>query len=175
VGSACAFTLASANSFFTQSGGSGSVNVSSPSGCGWTATVNDGWIVLTSEGGGTGNGVITFELRENFTGSARQGGITIAGQTFNVIQDGGLSDCTYSISPLSKTFPGAGGAASISVASENRCAWQAVSNAGWITVGSGGTGIGDGTVNYSVARNTTGVSRKGNITIGSKVFTVKQK
>jgi len=36
-------------------------------------------------------------------------------------------------------------------------------------------GIGNGTVNYNVAANGTGLSRKGRITVAGQVFTVKQK
>jgi len=46
---------------------------------------------------------------------------------------------------------------------------------GWITFTSGNMGIGKDTVNYAVAANQTGLSRKGRITVGGKVFTVKQK
>jgi hypothetical protein len=50
-----------------------------------------------------------------------------------------------------------------------------VSNApSWITVTSGSPGIGNGTVNYSVAANTGATSRTGALTIAGKTFTVQQ-
>jgi hypothetical protein len=175
VGNACAFALSSAGSFLPQTGGSGSVTLTAAGGCGWTASSNNSWIIITSEDSGSGSGTVTFEGRENFTGGARRGSITVAGQTFDVIQDGGLADCTYLIFPTSKAFSLSGGTGVINVVSESRCGWEAVPSAGWITVTSGRMGVGDGTVNYSVAANTTGLSRKARITIGGQVFTVKQK
>ncbi|HKP87917.1 MAG TPA: BACON domain-containing carbohydrate-binding protein [Blastocatellia bacterium] len=175
VGNACGYTLAPGNSFFPASGGSGSVSLSAAGGCGWTAASNDGWIIVTSEDNGAGPTTVTYEVRENFTGSPRTGTMTVAGQTFLIIQDGGLDDCTYTITPASRSLSSGGGAGNISVTAEDRCAWQAVSNVSWITIASGNMGIGNGTVNYSVAQNTTGLSRKGKITIGNQVFNVKQK
>jgi hypothetical protein len=58
---------------------------------------------------------------------------------------------------------------------EGRCAWQASSSDSWITITSGCCGIGNGTVTYTVAPNTTGGVRKGLITVGGRTFAVKQK
>jgi hypothetical protein len=101
--------------------------------------------------------------------------MTIAGQTFTVLQDAGLADCQYVVSPLHAPIPRAGGTGMFSVYVEARCAWIALSNVDWISITSGEMGIGNGIVHYSVASNQTGLSRKGRITVGGQVFTVKQK
>jgi YD repeat-containing protein len=54
------------------------------------------------------------------------------------------------------------------------CAWTAVSNAGWITVTSGASGTGNGTVGYSVAANGGSDQRQGTVTIAGQTFTVTQ-
>ena len=60
------------------------------------------------------------------------------------------SACTYSISPDTLSVGGASGSGSVSVtASGSTCAWTATSNAAWITVTSGSSGTGNGTVGYS--------------------------
>jgi Viral BACON domain len=172
----CAYSISPVNKFSNMSGEPGALNVTAPAGCSWTAASNSSWIIITSDEGGSGNGTIDFEIRENFTGGARQGTISVAGRVFIIVQDGGLGeDCTYSISPLFQTVPPGGGAGSISVTSENRCAWQAVSSVSWITITSGNIGIGDGVVTYSIAANPGSIGRKGNIVIGGKTFVVKQK
>ncbi|MBP6821374.1 MAG: BACON domain-containing protein, partial [Acidobacteria bacterium] len=51
--------------------------------------------------------------------------------------------------------------------------WTATSNAAWITITSGTSGTGNGTVNYSVATN-TGAIRSGTMTIAGQTFTVMQ-
>lgn len=86
-----------------------------------------------------------------------------------------LVDCTYTVSPTSRSFTHTGGSGTVAVtASSSQCAWTAVSNAAWLTVTSGGSGAGTGSVGYAVAANTTTAQRTGTITIAGKTFTVTQ-
>jgi hypothetical protein len=172
----CSPSISLNEQFFTSSGGSGSVAVTAASGCGWPVVNNESWIVLTSDSNGTGNDTVTYEVRENFTGGPRQGTITIAGQPFRITQDGGtMGDCLYAISPVTRNLNASGGTGSITITTEARCAWQAVSNADWITVTSTSSGIGNGTISYAVSPNSGRTARKGTITIGGQIFSVKQK
>jgi Zn-dependent metalloprotease len=82
--------------------------------------------------------------------------------------------CTFSISPTSANFPAAGGTASVSVTTQAGCNWTAVSNSSFITITSGASGTGNGTVNYSVAANTGTTSRNGSMTIAGITFSVTQ-
>lgn len=171
-----ATSAAPASQFFQMNGGAGSVSVLSPGGCNWTVVSNDTWIAVVSADSGTGNSTVDYEVRENFSGSARQGSLSIAGSTFIVIQDGGLGeDCNYSIAPAFQTFSAAGGSGAVTVSAEERCAWQAVSDVTWMTITSANAGIGGGGVNYSVAANPSPSARKGKITVNGQVFAVKQK
>jgi C1A family cysteine protease len=86
------------------------------------------------------------------------------------------SGCTYSISPTSQSFPAAGGSGTMNVTADNNCSWTAVSNASWITITSGSSGTGNGSVQYSVAPNIKKKSRTrtGTITVAGQLFTVTQ-
>jgi hypothetical protein len=53
------------------------------------------------------------------------------------------------------------------------CQWSATSGATWITINSGATGTGNGTVVFSVAAN-TGAQRTGTLSIGGRALTVTQ-
>jgi photosystem II stability/assembly factor-like uncharacterized protein len=175
VGTICGYSLSPGNAFFSESGGSGSVALAAGNGCAWNAVSNDSWIELTSSGSGTGSEPVTYEVRENFTGSPRLGTMTIGGQTYNVLQDAGLEDCTYVVTPMYVPMSSSGGAGSFNLFAEERCAWLATADVGWITIMSGVMGIGNSTVNFVVAANQSGQARKGKITVGGQVFTVKQK
>ncbi len=83
----CTYTIDPTSADFPASGGTGSVDVTTQSGCAWTATSNDSWIHITSGSSSTGSGTVNYSVDEN-TGSARTGTMTIAGQTFTVIQRG---------------------------------------------------------------------------------------
>ena len=61
----------------------------------------------------------------------------------------------------------------VGVTAATGCAWTGVSNASWITVTSGASGSGPGTVAFSVAAN-TGAARTGTLTIAGQTFTVTQ-
>ncbi len=172
----CAYALSPTSQFFLINGGPGSVGVQTGGVCPWSATPTASWITFTSADSGDGSGKITFEVRENFTGSARQGSINVAGQITTIVQDGGLGEgCGYVISPTFGAHQAGGGSGSINITATGQCAWQAVSEAGWLTITSSSVGIGNGTVTYSVGVNPGPSGRKGTITIAGKVFAVKQK
>ncbi|MGH9142177.1 MAG: BACON domain-containing protein [Vicinamibacterales bacterium] len=68
----------------------------------------------------------------------------------------------------------AGGSGSVTVsASAAECAWTASANVAWLTVTSGASGAGNGTVAFTVAAN-TGAARTGTLTVGGQALTVSQ-
>lgn len=69
-------------------GGTRSFNVTAPGGCTWSAFSNVLWIIVASGGSGSGNGTVTLNFALN-TGDLRFGGVIIAGQAFNFLQQGG--------------------------------------------------------------------------------------
>ncbi|MGB9178573.1 MAG: Calx-beta domain-containing protein, partial [Pyrinomonadaceae bacterium] len=82
--------------------------------------------------------------------------------------------CTGTINPSSNTFDGSGGTGSLSVTAASTCNWTAVSNDSWLTVTTGASGTGNGTVNYSVAANLETGSRTGTLTVAGQTFAVTQ-
>ncbi len=173
---ACPAAISPVTQFFAYGGGDAQIAISAPASCNWTAATPANWLTFNSGVNGNGIGLVSYTARENFTGVPRQAAILVGGQTLTVVQDSeAAKDCTSSIFPTSKAFPSLGGMGSVNVMMEERCAWQAVSNAGWITITSAAAGIGSSTVSYSVAANAGVGGRKGTITIGGKTFSVKQK
>jgi len=66
------------------------------------------------------------------------------------------------------------GSGSISFTAGDGYVWNAASSAPWITITSGVTGIGSGTVTYTVAANPYSYPRTGTITIGGQSYTITQ-
>ncbi len=81
---------------------------------------------------------------------------------------------TNSINPTSQNFGAAGSSGIVNVSSTGSCAWTAASNASWLTVTSGSSGAGSGTVGFNVAANTGAAQRTGTLTIAGRTFTVTQ-
>ncbi|MDX9822059.1 MAG: BACON domain-containing carbohydrate-binding protein, partial [Syntrophales bacterium] len=173
--SGCSYSLSSySRGFDEDADGSNTVSVTAGGTCPWTAASNAAWITINSGAGGTGNGTVNYGVAAN-TGPARTGTMTIAGRTFTVTQDGG---CTYTLSPGSATFGCTGGTGAFTVsASNSACAWTASDNRNWITITSGSSGTGNGTITYTVSPRSCspGSTRSGRISVtGGDTSTVYQ-
>ena len=165
----CSFDVSPLSLTVDPAGGTRSVNVSTGSGCSWTASSNQPWVTITSNANGSGSGTVTVSVAAD-TGPARSGTITVAGQTVTIAQGQG---CTFAISPDSLSMAAAGGNSSVSVTSGAGCAWTATSAQPWVTITSGASGNGNGTVNFTVA-STNGPGRSGTLTIAGRTFTINQ-
>jgi len=121
-------------------------------------------------GNGTGNATLSVAANH---GNSRNGTVTIAGSTVTVQQQAG-AQCTYAIAPDSRGGSANGGNHTIAVTAGAGCAWTAVSNVPWITITSGASGNGNGTVAYTFAPNPTNAARSGTITIGGQIYTQNQ-
>ena len=83
--------------------------------------------------------------------------------------------CTYSRSPTSVTGPPSGGPATISVTAPAGCSWTATSDApSFVTVVSGATGTGSGTVGLQFPANTSCCMRIGSLTVAGRTVTTNQ-
>ncbi len=166
----CSYSISPSGRAVPASGGSGTFNMTARSGCTWSAASNADWITITSGSSGNGNGAVAFSAAAN-AGAARSGTITAGGQTFTVTQP---APCAYSIAPTSQPVPAAGGPGSVAVTAGGGCDWTATANVPWITISSGASGSGNGTVAFSVAANTAVAPRSGTLTIAGQTFTVNQ-
>jgi hypothetical protein len=165
----CTFAIAPQSEQVGAAGGDVTVNVTAGDGCAWTAVSKDNWITVAAGASGSGNGAVKLSVGAT-SGGSRTGTVTIAGQTFTVTQGSG---CTYSIAPTAASIPSAGWTGSVAVTAGTGCSWTAASNASWLTINSGASGSGNGTVQYS-APATGGGQRSGTMTIAGQTFTVNQ-
>jgi trimeric autotransporter adhesin len=105
-GVTCTYSLSATSQSFGSSGGAGTVNVNTTTGCGWATASNASFITVNSGSIGSGNGPVGFTVAAN-TGAARSGTVTIAGQTFTVSQaalnSGALAIATASTLPSGTT------------------------------------------------------------------------
>jgi sugar lactone lactonase YvrE len=97
------------------------------------------------------------------------GGGTSSNAPFTVV-----SICTYQISATNSSATLASSTGSVGVQGPLGCTWSATSNSSFLTIASGASGSGNGTVGYSVAANSTGSTRSGTLTIAGQTFTVTQ-
>jgi hypothetical protein len=168
----CSYSVVPSSVSISATGGTGPpLSVNTFSVCAWSATSNASWVTILSGAGGTGSGTLTYSVLAN-TGDIRTGTLTVAGRTVPITQS---APCTYAISPAGQSFSrlsGTGGP--ISVTTQVGCTWTAVSKVNWVTVTSGASGTGNGTVTFSVMANEIGGNRRGEIVIAGLTFTVTQ-
>ncbi len=133
--------------------------------------------------GGTTNWVPPQNLIPNrlwyWHASATSGAVTGAYSAVETFFTAQPQPCSYVLSPTSAALSGIDGATStFTVTADNRCAWTAVSSDPFITILSGASGTGNGTVTFAVTANTGGTPRTGTIVVsgadGRATFAVTQ-
>jgi transglutaminase-like putative cysteine protease len=168
--STCTYTLSAAGVTLTAKGGAETVTVKAKgTGCSWTASTTNSWITIASISSGT----VKFTVPGNTSTMALTGTITIAGLPFTVIQDSG--GCSFALSPKDEKFKDTGGTGTVKVTPNfTNCDWTAVSSDPFITITSGASEIGKGTVSYTVASNATTEALTGSIMIGDQTFAITE-
>jgi len=144
------------------------VNVTTPSGCTWTATSPADWVTVAEGRTGSGPGSVRLLVDEN-NGPERTADLTLAGQNFHLVQNG----CTTKIKPSYYDAGRGPDEIRIEVSAARGCTWTASSPVSWVTVADGRTGSGDGTVRLVVEAN-SGAERSATLTIASQSFELHQ-
>jgi hypothetical protein len=171
---ACSVSLNSSSADMTSSGGVGAVTASLRSDCSYTATAGPNWITINSGAAGTGpTANVLYTVAANSSTQARSGSIAVGDQLFQVNQAG--VSCAFTVTGNNPVYGYTGGNGSVSVAANGQgCNWTSSSNAAWLHVLSGGTGLGAGSVTFSVDTNATPSARSGTITVAGQTVTVNQ-
>jgi hypothetical protein len=85
-GTDCVTGATATNQNFSNGAGSGSVNVTAPGGCGWTArSTTPSWLSITSGASGNGNGTVGFSVSAN-SGPQRSATILVGKQVVVITQ-----------------------------------------------------------------------------------------
>jgi len=167
ISNGCTFALSPSTASFPSSGGSASVSIATSAGCSWTVTNATGW-VTTSATSGSGPATITVTAGSS-TAAARNATLTIAGQSFDVIQ---ASGCTFSVAPSSASFGAGGGAVDVVVSTAATCGWSVTNTTAWVTT-TASSGTGPKTVTLTAGIN-SGAPRSGSLTIAGRAVSVSQ-
>ena len=175
-GAPCMFAIEPRGKLFTETGEEDDFLLTTAAGCAWSVSTTQDWIFINSAGTGSGPTTVSYGVRDNVTGSPRQGTIKVGVLSFTIVQDGGtLADCVYVLNPSSNAFSAAGGKGTVQILTEERCAWEAAPQVNWITISSEVVGIGTSTISYDVKPNSMPTGRAGIVLIGGQQFKVKQK
>jgi len=149
--------------------------------CVWAAMDDSAWLSVEPDSG-MGNGFVNVSAEPNRTSKPRKSTVTFIGSDGNVAsavtftQDIAYTACNITVSTERQPYldyNGSSGAIFVR-ASDRNCRWSAHSNIYWISLSSGTSGKGDGTVYYNVLVNNTPGSRRGSIIIADKSIVINQ-
>jgi hypothetical protein len=170
----CPTSILPTNAAYDGTGGDGTVSVSSASDCDWSASSHAFWITITSGSSGSASGTVSYSVASNMRPTPRTGTMVIGGQTFTVNQDA-RANCIFALKGTSIKLSAKGGSKTVKVqAFGTSCNWNAISDDPFITITGGATGVGAGTVAYTVPGNTNTFPLTGTMTIAEQTFTVNQ-
>lgn len=146
-------------------------SVTAGSGCAWAPVASDSWLTPTDLRSRSGDGTVTFRTTENTGAMGRVGTISIGSATAVVTQTG---TCGLVLTPASQGFNAAGGTGAITVTAAPGCSWTAIRAGSWLSITSGASGSGNGTVRYSVSANAGSTSRTATLTIAGQPVAIIQ-
>jgi uncharacterized protein (TIGR03437 family) len=166
----CAYTVnPPQTATISYTAGIGQISVASGSYCIWTYTSDSSWLTFYGQANGQSGGSYTFAyaVTVNTLPSPRTAKITIAdsaaGTVATVAVTQQASPCLLTLT--STAYEIGVGAGSSTFAVQSDCVWNSWSNASWITVTSGASGVSNGAVGYSVAANPCVAGRSGTLTV----------
>ena len=127
-------------------------------------TSNAAVAVVSGSGLLTARGLGSAEVTAAYQSQTGRANVTVAGPA-----------CSIALSETAVTFERSGGSRSVNVqTSAASCTWQAISNASWLRITAGASGVGNGVASYLVDAHTGTSTREGTIGIGGQTLTVRQ-
>jgi hypothetical protein len=131
------------------------------------------WVRILGGSSLSGGGVVTYAVDANPSATERSGILEIGEQIFTITQSG--VPCTYALTPGMRTHGHGAASNAFTITAAAGCSWQVGNTNGWITIASGASGSGDGTVGYRVEANPFPEERFGRLTIEGETFIITQR
>ena len=154
VAAPCEYVASPDRTSFAKDSATGTVTVTAAAACAWSATSGVAWVTVTAGEQGMGNGAVLFAVARNTDTTDRHGNLVVAGQTIALTQAGDTGGCQYSVAPIAftvcMTVPYE---LTTTMTTEPSCPWTASPGASWVTVTSGASGSGPGTIRFRVSDN----------------------
>lgn len=154
---ACTIEISPTSASVNENSTSGNFAVTAPAHCEWSAASHSAWLRVTSGSPGTGNGTVDYAVERNRDTKTRSGTITVGDRTFTLTQSADNRPpllCEYSVTPIEfRPCMSVPSNLTATITTEQGCTWSASPGASWITVTSGRSGNGSGTIAFRVSDN----------------------
>jgi hypothetical protein len=182
----CGFVLTATPAAIAAAGGTGGAVVTpapGTPGCSWSIRSDATWLSLSGTTSGSRQTSLSYVAAVNASTAVRSGNLILdwtdggtSGSTAQQVTQAGVVGAAPSLNPGSQNVPAGGATFTVNVSTTG--SWAAtVANAPWLTITSGATGNGDGTISLRADANTGG-ARAGTLLVtglgGSATLTVSQ-
>jgi hypothetical protein len=160
----CTYALSPTNQIVASTGGTVTIQVTTQSGCSWTASGGADWVTF-AQATGSGSGGITLMAAANNVGGTQGAMVTLAGVQAFLTQP--ATACSYGLSTTQINAPAAG--ASGTIVATTTCPVTASVDQSWVAATPLGT-----SVQYTVAPNNGVLQRNATLTVGTASVPVVQ-
>jgi len=167
----CSVTVATEAAPFPATGGNGAITISAARECSWSAVPQGDWIALAQPANGRGDATLGYTVQPNPAGTPRKGAIDVSGHAVEVMQQ--AAPCRFSVGPDRVDVGAPESTASFNVQGPPGCAWNAATDADWLSITQGAQGVGSGTVRVRAAAN-AGPARQAVVSVAGTRVTVAQ-
>ncbi|HWQ32611.1 MAG TPA: SBBP repeat-containing protein [Blastocatellia bacterium] len=157
----------------------------SAAGAGWNCAASGQTVTCTNQNSLTAGGSTEINFVVSISSSAASGlepsavvtSATSDSDAANNRAGGPITlslPCSFVLTVSGTQFVATGGSGTVQIAAASDCAWQAASNSPFITLGATTSGSGNGTVSFTLAENTSSLSRTGTLTVAGQTVTITQ-
>lgn len=172
-GTACSYAVSPTSRNVSAPATTGTMSVTAPDSCAWTAVSDAPWLTIQGPAGGSGSGAVSYSVAANPTvGATRTAALTVSGATLTIVQ--AAATCTYVLGPASTSLAPTASTGQVTLSTADGCSWTASSSASWLTITSPTSGSGNAGLSFSATANTSLTARSATISAGGKSVIVSQ-
>ena len=170
---ACSYLLLAppSGTYIPQYGGLVALDMTTSSGCAWTASSSASWAEVISGASGSGSGTVLVQAAPNTSGATQTATITVGDQTATVTQP--PNSCTWQFDKTNYPVGVEGGTVAAYLNTQAGCVWW-VGNGYADLAPSPQNGTGAATISVTVGPNTSGASRVFQLPVGGAVLQLTQ-
>jgi hypothetical protein len=176
----CSLSVSPTSLSYAGSGGTGTIAVTTTSGCAWKAASSVPWVTLTGGDTGSGPGTLGYAVAVNPLLAARGGALTINALSVAINQAATPNDasCQFALSTPARSVAADGASFVVAVTTQANCRWDAASSVPWLEVAADDLAqmprSGSGSITMRATGNAAADPRVGDVTIAGQRLTVTQ-
>ncbi len=141
-------------------------SVVAPSGCNWTASLNQSWATITSGASGAGSSIVTVQVNYNSNSATQTAILTVGSQSVTITQPS--SSCVFNPDQTTYAVPANGGTIPVTLTATSGCPWSITNNySSAVSVAPASSGSGNAVLSLTVTPNRSPSARNFYLPVGT--------